>query len=439
MPQSAQRVPPTIGDIYLGRQPILDASGKLSAYELLFRSSPINAARVVNDTHATSHVVTTMLGDFGILSVLGEHTGYVNVNRELLFSDAIEVLPPQRFVLEILEDVTIDEALLARCQALRALGFRIALDDIVDSGDEALVDLSQIDIVKVDFKECDRDELPRIVARIAHHGCIPLAEKIETGADYQHAVSLGFQLFQGYYFARAEILSGRRPGADRRVLLRLLGILAANPTVDVVEAELKRMPKLMVQVLRLAQNREGGENGVPFDSLRGAILKMGTRQIAHWAQMLLYASNEHDDAVRFDPLVQMIGARARFMELAMATLAPANAESADQAFIVGVVSLADRMFGATARDLVDELNMPALVRDAVVRRHGLLGELLDCAEALELGQQSTLDDFCRRHGIDADLLSRMAFEAARWIEAGATPAPTAHDAGSPDPGTPQAH
>jgi c-di-GMP-related signal transduction protein len=104
--------------VYLGRQPILDRSGALNAFELLFRSGAANFAQVTDDADATAQVIARLIGDMGPRAVLGNHTGYVNVDRMVLMSDIVQLLAPERFVLEILETVTFDEALFKRCSEL---------------------------------------------------------------------------------------------------------------------------------------------------------------------------------------------------------------------------------------------------------------------------------------------------------------------------------
>ena len=94
--------------VYLGRQPILDRDGALAAFELLFRNSSENRAFVTDDQEATAHVLVRTIGDVGIAAALGQHMGYVNISRDMLMSEVILLIPPHRFVLEILETVSLD-------------------------------------------------------------------------------------------------------------------------------------------------------------------------------------------------------------------------------------------------------------------------------------------------------------------------------------------
>src|ERR1700761_1983413 len=156
--------------VYLGRQPIIDRHGALFAYELLFRDSPDNRARIFDDVQATAHVVARTVGEIGLSSVLGEYRGFVNMNRDLLFDDITLIMPPERFVLEILETVAFDATLFKRCAQLRAAGFMLALDDVVALNEPLFEALPYVDYVKVDFLAADRAHLPQLAATIKRHG-----------------------------------------------------------------------------------------------------------------------------------------------------------------------------------------------------------------------------------------------------------------------------
>jgi EAL and modified HD-GYP domain-containing signal transduction protein len=224
--------------VYVGRQPILDGDGVLVAYELLFRDSPDNRARVHDDVQATAHVVARTIGEIGVPAVLGPHPGYVNMSRELLFDDIVHIMQPERFVLELLENITFDDSLFKRCAQLRNAGFRFALDDVVRLDDALLAALPSVDIVKVDFLAADHEHLPELAAAVKRRGKLLVAEKVETPDDFTQARKLGFDFFQGYFFARPQVLSARRASPARGSLLRLMAVLAGEPGLRELVAEL---------------------------------------------------------------------------------------------------------------------------------------------------------------------------------------------------------
>ncbi|WP_244846833.1 EAL and HDOD domain-containing protein [Caballeronia sp. SL2Y3] len=403
--------------VYVGRQPILDGAGALAAYELLFRDSPENRARVDNDVQATAHVVARTVGEIGVPAVLGLHPGYVNMSRELIFDDIVHLMQPERFVLELLESIEFDDALFKRCAQLRRDGFRFALDDVTRLDDTLLAALPSVDIVKVDVLAAERAHLRELTALVKKHGKLLVAEKVETHEDFAQARALGFDLFQGYFFARPQVLSARRASPARGTLLRLLSVLGSDPSLRELEVELKRNPDIVLQLMRLA-NSSAHARGRNVSSLKEAMAAAGTRQLMRWTQLLLYADGS-GLPWRSDPLLQLVGTRARFMELAADALRPSDEAFSDAAFMTGIFSLVHVVVDLQPAEIVDKLHLTADIRSAILAGEGELGALLGIARATERGDVEAID--ARRladpalDALSPALLASLQVEAAAWF------------------------
>jgi c-di-GMP-related signal transduction protein len=371
---------------WLGRQPILDRTGALTAYELLFRDGADNSADIPDDRIATAQVMTRTMGQLGVPAALERHAGYVNVSREMLFDDTIYLLPPDRFVLEVLEHVQFDDALVERLAQLRRDGYRIALDDVCAMTGNVVKALPCADIVKIDFVLTARDMLPELVATLHAAGKTLIAEKVETREEFEFARSLGFDLFQGYFFARPEVLQVPGVHAPRIALVRLLALVTSEVGVAELERELRNHPGVVVQLLRLV-NSSAYAPARPISSLREAVLAAGTRQIARWAQLLLYASGR-DLPWGTDPLVQLAGARSHFMELAARSLYPNHPDFADAAFMTGIFSLVHVLVGSTPAHTLERLGLAPEISRAVDGYQGELGTLLRVAMSAERGDHA---------------------------------------------------
>ena len=165
---------------------------------------------------ATSNVIVRALADIGLDALVGDRKAWVNVTREFLLEVRPLPLPPERTVIELLEGQAVDAELLDVLDELRDAGFRIALDDFrFDPGWEQLVE--HADAIKLDIRELPGDALAEAVERLRRPGLYLLAEKVETRAEYEHCRALGFDAFQGYFFAAAAARGGRhRPDAPAR-------------------------------------------------------------------------------------------------------------------------------------------------------------------------------------------------------------------------------
>lgn len=119
--------------------------------------------------------------------------------------------PPQRVVVEILEDSIHDEALLgAAVEYYRELGCTIAIDDF-GAGNSNINRVWKVgpDIVKLDRSLLlgatqnirNRHALPKLVDLLHESGCQVVVEGIETEAEAMVAKQCGADMVQGYYFA----------------------------------------------------------------------------------------------------------------------------------------------------------------------------------------------------------------------------------------------
>lgn len=162
-------------EIFIGRQPILDREQQLYAYELLFRSGAQNRAQVTDDLAATATVLSHVFSELGLEAALGPYLGFVNLDARMLASDAIELLPREKFVLEVLETVDITPEVVSRCRELKEKGFTLALDDFVAFEERHKPLLELADIVKVDLMGMEAAALHRTVAalRPGKSGCWP--------------------------------------------------------------------------------------------------------------------------------------------------------------------------------------------------------------------------------------------------------------------------
>lgn len=365
----------------IGRQPILDRAGSVFGYELLFRSARDRAADVSDPSFATASVILGALSGIGLDEVLGGHRGFINIGRDLLFSDALEILPRGQVVLELLETIEPSHAVVQRCKLLKAAGFALALDD--HHHDPVFEPLYLIvDHVKVDLLAGGPGRLEQTVEGLRPFPPALLAEKVETSQQFRECLDLGFQHFQGYHFARPSVLERRRLGEGGATLIKLLRLLGDDADVREIELAFRESPGLTFKLLVLV-NSVAFATRERISSVRQAITMLGRSQMRRWLQLALFASDDRRGLD--DPLVDMAAVRATFMEH-LAPLHPALArirDAGEQAFMAGILSLLDRIFDISMPDLVARLNLSEDVARALATREGPMGQLLGVAELLE--------------------------------------------------------
>jgi len=399
----------------IGRQPILDRDERITAYELLFRAPGDDRANIVDPVAATATVILGALSGFGIEQVLGEHQGFVNVDEEMLFDDALELLPRESVVLELLESVRPTEAVVRRCQQLRAQRWRLALDDHVYAPEfEPLYPL--VDVVKVDLTVSPLETIGPLIEASRRHPIRLLAEKVETRQQFQQCHDLGFHLFQGYYFARPTTMKRRRIDEGGATLLKLLRLLMEDADIQEIEAAFRHSPGLTYNLLTLVNSVAFGLRQ-PIGTVRQAIAMLGRQQMRRWIQLALFGA--HGKNALNDPLLDTAAVRATLMDhLARChpTLGTVR-DAPDEAFMVGILSLLDRLYDVAMEDLVKPLRLSENVSTALVRRGGPYGELLRFVEQLERLDVDRALDQVRALQLTSEQVLEAQWKAFAWRSA----------------------
>lgn len=374
-----------VQDLFLGRQPILDRKENLAAFELLFRSSKQNGAVFDDDVSASATVINHAFTELGIETVLGRHRGFINLSAPLLMSEVIELLPKDKVVLEILETVKITPAVIERCKALKAMGFTLALDDFIGREDEYLELFQIVDIVKVDIAAIDTPTLERTTQSLKRFKLKLLAEKVDRREQVDQCLALGFELFQGYYFAKPSVITGKRLSNAESSLMRLLGLVLSDADSSEIETAFKHSPDLSLQLLRLV-NSVGTGAQTRINSLHHALTILGRSQLQKWLQLLMFALGGAPGAEFPSPLLVLAATRGKLMELIAQELRGPDKHFQDQGFVTGILSLVSALFGMPLADVLETFPLDAEVKAALLLREGRLGSMLSLVESLEEAQ-----------------------------------------------------
>eukprot|EP01032_Pedospumella_encystans_P031220 gene31220-35238_t len=244
-----QIAPALANHFYLARQPILNRSQRLVAYELLFRNADTDRADVTDDAAATATVIAHA-SELGMGQVVGDQMAFVNVDKVGLMSDFIRFLPNDKVILEILETVQATPDVLERVRELKEAGFRFALDDVVSESEDVSKLQPMMDVIKVDIHHMHPARLSALAGSMRNSHQKLLAEKVETVEEFQQCMDLGFEYFQGYYFARPVILSGKKITPSQLSILNLLNLLGSDADQRELERSVKHDPLITLNLLR---------------------------------------------------------------------------------------------------------------------------------------------------------------------------------------------
>lgn len=388
----------------IARQPIFDARMGVYGYEVLFRASPeAQQADLTDGDQATSSVLIDLFTNMDVDHLLGGKWAFINATASTLQQLAAHPVAQERLVVEVLEDVRVDDRVEEAVRALGQAGVRVALDDFLwDTDHQRLATLA--DFVKVDVQALSDAELERHARELAPFSTRLIAEKVETAAEWARCRELGFELFQGYFFARPQTVSKRRLPTDRTQILRLVARLQ-DPEVDLEELTglVEQDASLSYRLLRLI-NSAYFPTRKRVDNIRRATVYLGIKGLRTWVTWL--ALSRIDDKPTELKLITL--ERAQMARL----VAPIFGVEAEQAFLVGLFSTLDALLDRPMQELVGDLPLSEPVKAALIAGEGGLGQLLAALFQYEQGEWSALAEA----GLDVEGMGQAYLEALEWAE-----------------------
>lgn len=404
-----------VRDFFLGRQPILDHRQALFGYEMLFRTAASGDANIDTDINATASVIAHA-AQLGLDKAIGDALAFINVDAEVLMSDIFVFLPRDKVVLEIVETMTVTAPILARISELANHGFRFALDDVVALSHDIRQLLPLIDFVKLDLRHMPRPQLVSLAGTFKQAGKKLIAEKVESRDDYDACMALGFDYFQGFYFAKPAVIAGRKLSPSQLAVIAMMKLITSDADNLAIERAVKKDATLALNLLRLVNSVAVGSR-FRIDSLSQAVTVLGRRQLQRWLQILLYAEPSRSGPGPA-PLLVLATTRGRMLELLAQRLQPAQRNVADVAFTVGIMSLMDTLFGIPMEDIVSQIPVSDEVAAALLGRTGFFGELLSLTECIEQLEQkeARIAPALRELALSANDLVEAEMAAFEWSD-----------------------
>ncbi len=373
---------------YLARQPILDADKKLYGYELLFRDGIDNCFPNINADEATSKLITEHHLLMGVEKITGGVKAFINFSADTLIHHFPTSIDPSSMIIEVLETVPISTELLAACRELHRMGYKLALDDH-DFDPKWDIFLPYVSVIKVDVRQFNILQISKYVSRIGHHAVTLLAEKVETAEEFTKLKQLGFTLFQGYFFARPEMLKHKKIPSSK---LNLLMLIAESSKVNLDFAQLSAIVErdlgLSYKLLRFVNSASFAREKA-IGSLKHAMIYMGEAELKKFIALLALANLSEGGP---NELLNMSIVRGRFCDR-LAELR-GDPENPPAAFLAGLFSLVDALLEQPLINLLDDLPILPEIKEALLEGKGNLGAYLRLTKAYEFGDWDLQNQLC---------------------------------------------
>lgn len=394
-------------EIYIARQPILNRKRKVIAYELLFRENLKNKCAENIKYDYTKKLISNMM-TIGTDTLIGDKKAFINFSRENLLSDLEEILSPDKFIIEILEDVELDDILVEKCKVLKNKGYTIAIDDF-EYGKNIDKILPYIDIIKVDFLLNTKEERAAVASAYKKKGKKLLAEKIESKKEYQEALEAGYDYFQGYFFSKPSIVKDYDVEIEKQTYMALIEEFSkAVVDVEILEAALKFDLGLSYKLLRYANKfiNKTTENIISVDQ---AIEVLGIDEIKKWLYLIIFSEVNIIDEIDRENIVL----RAKFCEN-IATYN--NIKYSKEVFLVSMFITINPILEKKVSDSLVKFSVDESLTKTLLEHSVEISSLINLALYYEANNEKMVRLFCTKLDLKYKYLSLAYIDALQWVK-----------------------
>lgn len=369
-------------DIFIGRQPIFDREGKCIAYELLYRNTHESSEAVFTDNaHATARVILNLIHNIGLTSIIGDKIGYINIDETIILSDVFLSLPKSKLVFEILEYTKVNQEVVDKIAYLHGLGYRFALDDFSCDNDNIeyfRLLFPYVDVIKIDLLATTDMTIEAMVGKFSALNVKLLAEKVENIEIFNRCKNAGFDYFQGFFFEKPTIIKGIKIEPSIINAIDMINTLRTTNDMNIISEKFSYYPELTFNLLRYINSAEFSFHQ-EITSVKHILTLLGPQKLRSWLGLFLYSTASEE--MFQEAIVDAAKFRANMMRELVIALGKPNL--CDEAFLTGSLSLIDTYLHISMDEILQKIHLDQSIADALLKREGYFGKLLEIAEKLE--------------------------------------------------------
>lgn len=401
-------------DYFLARQPIFRKDLSVYAYELLFRSNPRENICNLDSGNSIPNIVSYDLGDQATSKVLintylasdfesfsrGKKV-FINFTKNLLMDESPMIFPNTTLVVEILENLEIDSDLIEKCRSLKKNGYTLALDDYVHKRDKNNHLLNLVDILKVDFMDNSKRDIMKIASIYRNSPIKLLAEKVESDEIFHFALDAGFQYFQGYFFSKPTMLSGKSLHSDNESFLLILNELyRPDPDFNKISNIIQMDVSLSYKLLRLV-NSAAYYKASEIKSIKQATVMLGIKKLKNWTLLLMLVDagkNKPEELVRLSiirgSLLESISKHTPYRDMS------------SEFFLMGLFSMIETIMDSPIEELLKDLPLSDMVKEALMGKNNPYRKIFNIVMHYERGEFEQVFKLVSEMNIPLKVLSR---------------------------------
>lgn len=398
-----------MGNSYIGRQPIVNERGSLVAYDLFHSGQGDN-------TYATETLINDLQSSFGMDRILGKRLGFIRADYSFIFHELLNLLPKERIIYALMEEIPVDDALSLQLKKLVGQGYRFALNDFSYTA-ESRAKFSPIfpylEFVKIDIARSRRIKRED-VEQLQKQGLVVVGSKIESHDIHAECIAKEFSYFQGYFISKPRILENPSFSLDQAAVIQLWNMLQREAEIDELVNAFEKNHMVSLKLIRFINSAVFSLPN-PVSSIRHILTLMGREPLSRWIMLLMFSEAQQSDQNRI-PLMLMVVNRTELMVKLLELIIPSpSKQQSATAYFVGMLSLIHLLFHIPHREALKKLNVAPEIERALFEGDGFYGELLTMVRSIEILDVEAMEGFLTLHKLEYSSLEPIIVSAMEKV------------------------
>ncbi|WP_457622900.1 EAL and HDOD domain-containing protein [Persephonella sp.] len=386
---------PISGEVYLNKIPLLDKNKKIFAYELTLRDKAENPIPVEE--------FAEIIANISLEKIAGPHILFVKVDPHILSQEILDYIPEEKtifFITKVSQDV------IPVIKELKSIGFRFAFP--LNKDFETTKNLA--DFVFFNVSKLKEDLIKKLVT--INFPFEFVLEGIKDEEEFEHYISLGYKFFRGDFILKPQTIVGKTIEPSKAAIIQLFNQINEEFDPKKIEEIIKKNPDLSVSLLKYI-NSAVFSFREKITSIRHAISILGQKNLLQWLLLYMYRTSENTSYA--ETLLELAAERGKTMEIISEKLNLPK-EEIEKAFLIGVLSLMDKLLKMPREELIKELNLDEEINKALVSYEGKLGKTLLIVEKIDEGNLQEVSHVLDEMGLNINDIMSAQVQAYAWFE-----------------------
>lgn len=391
----------------LARQPIMDRLERIIGYEFFYRDT-YGECSIDDPRHATASVLVNLLNQIGSTSAFGDLIAFINTDGPLLLTDILRTLPKEKFVFELSETMKVNTRIYESIRHFHSLGYRFALDNASFHPSYLehfgilfpYIEYAKFDVTQTDIEQFNLYPNPYGMMKL-------IAQKIEFYEMAEAYEEIGFEYFQGFYFAKAHLITQRRIDPQYMDVMRLFSLLQHNAPIDEICNSFKHQNILSLQLIQFLHSVYPEHlNGVL--SVREMIEQFGTNALMQWLLLIIYSKSGTKAMDEKNPHAVFAQERVDTMLSLLQKTTPSPDEKLmEHARLIALLSLLEGIMNVPIQRIIETLHPDNVIEDALITHTGILGRIYAAVLKIESGDTNGAGILLKSYGITPEAINSL--------------------------------